>query len=80
MNRISVLFFLVGLCFSYLFIHEIGKLRIMCGIPLIWSDSEGMYTIHCILRNVLMIVHFPGYELVHSELGFMRCALKRYYY
>ena len=34
MNRISVLFFLVDLYFSYLFIHEIGKLRVMCGIPL----------------------------------------------
>ena len=34
MNRISVLFFLVDLCFSYLFIHEIGKFRVMCGIPL----------------------------------------------
>ena len=34
LNRISVLFFLVDLCFSYLFIHEIGKLRVMCGIPL----------------------------------------------
>ena len=34
MNRISVLFLLVDLCFSYLFIHEIGKLRVMCGIPL----------------------------------------------
>ena len=26
--------FLVDLDFSYLFIHEIGKLRVMCGIPL----------------------------------------------
>ena len=34
MNRISVLFFLVDLYFSYLFIHEIDKLRVMCGIPL----------------------------------------------
>ena len=25
----------MNLCFSYLFIHEFGKLRIMCGIPLI---------------------------------------------
>ena len=33
-NRISVLFFLVDLYFSYLFIHEIGKLRVMCWIPL----------------------------------------------
>ena len=39
MNRISVLFFLVDLYFSYLFIHEIGKLRVMCGIPLIASKS-----------------------------------------
>ena len=29
--------FLVDLYFSYLFIHEIGKLRVMCGIPLIIS-------------------------------------------
>ena len=34
MNRISVLFFIVDLCFSYLFIHEIDKLCVMCGIPL----------------------------------------------
>ena len=34
MNRISVLFFLVDLCFSYLYIHEIGKLHVMCVIPL----------------------------------------------
>ena len=32
MNRISVLFFLVYLVF--LFIHEIDKLRVMCGMPL----------------------------------------------
>ena len=38
MNRISVLFFLVDLCFSYLFIHEIGKLRVMCGIPLNYGN------------------------------------------
>ena len=30
----SVLFFSVDLYFSYLFIHEIYKLRVMCGIPL----------------------------------------------
>ena len=34
MNRISVLFFLVDIYFSYLFIHEICKFRVMCGIPL----------------------------------------------
>ena len=34
MNRILVTIFLVDLYFSYLFIHEIGKLSVMCGIPL----------------------------------------------
>ena len=40
MNRISVLFFLVDLCFYYLFILEIGKLRVMCSIPLTLRWSE----------------------------------------
>ena len=36
-NELSVLFLLVDLCFSNLFINEIGKLRVMCGIPLIFA-------------------------------------------
>ena len=40
MNRISVLFFLVDLYFSYLFVHEIGKLRVMCGIPIMLNMNK----------------------------------------
>ena len=43
MNRISVLFFLVDIYFSYLFIHEIDKLRVMCGIPLIRYNYHYKY-------------------------------------
>ena len=43
MNRISVIFFLVDLCFYYLFIDEIVKLRIMCGIPL---STENMILLY----------------------------------
>ena len=54
MNRISVLFFLVNLCFSYLFIHEFGKLRVMCGIPLI-QHYYNDYSYYIIIVTIIVI-------------------------
>ena len=50
-NVQSVLFFLVDLYFSYLFIHEIGKLRVMCGIPL--NENQLIFE-----KNILFIKNY----------------------
>ena len=75
MNIISVLFFLVDLCFYYLFIHESGKLRVMCGIPLIQEIKLNIFDnyLNKLLYIKICVHKYKLCDLNHSNPAIYIC-------